>query len=471
MTPDISSSDISHYVEKSILHKIAGAPFRYWNQWREGSINRRIFSAILIVGGFSIVVKLAATFKQLVIAYQFGTSDALDAFLIAYLIPSFAINVFAGSFSPALMPTFIQVREKEGMSAAQQLFSSVLALSILIIFLISFLLVFVFPYLLPIIGSNFNPDKQALTQSLFYMVLPIIVISGLTAIWACILNAGERFALAAFTPIMTPIMTIIALMLFGSLWGIYSLAIGTVCGFFMEAALLSIGLKRLGLPLFPRWHGFNPKIKQVLGQYLPMVAGSLLMVGTDLIDQAMAAMLNPGSVSALNYGNKIVALFLGVGSLALSTAIFPHFSRMVSINDWSGIRHTLKTYSRIIIKVSVPCMVLAIFFSESIVDVLFNRGAFTESDTHLVALIQRLYLLQIPFYILGIMGVRLLSALKRNQAIMIIAAINLFINIIGNLVFIKYFGVAGISLSTSVVYAISMVLIFISLNRYLRESV
>ncbi len=416
-------------------------------------------------------MKLAATFKQLVIAHQFGTSDALDAFLIAYLIPSFAINVFAGSFSPAFMPTFIQVREKEGMSAAQRLFSSVLVLSILIIFLISFLLAFVFPSLLPIIGSNFNPDKQALTQSLFYTILPIIIISGLTTIWGCILNAGERFALAAFTPIMTPIMTIIALRLLGSLWGIYSLAIGTVCGFFLEAVLISIGLKRLGFPLFPRWYGFNPKIKQVLGQYLPMVAGSLLMVGTELIDQAMAAMLNPGSVSALNYGNKIVALFLGVGSLALSTAIFPHFSRMVSINDWSGIRHTLSTYSRIIIKVSVPCMVLAIFFSESIVGVLLKRGAFTESDTQLVALIQRLYLLQIPFYILGIMGVRLLSALKRNQTIMTIAAINLFINIIGNLVFIKYLGVAGISLSTSVVYAVSMFLIFVSLNRYLKVNV
>ena len=415
------------------------------------------------------MVKLAATVKQLVIAGQFGTSDALDAFLIAFLIPSFAINVVSGSFSAALIPTYIEVREREGRDAAQLLLSSVMALSILLIIFVSVVLAVLSPYFIPIIGSGFSPEKQALTRSLFFVTLPVLIISGLATIWASILNAGERFALAALAPLMTPIVTVIALLIMGTLWGIYALAIGTVGGFLLEGVLLARGLKREGLSLFPRWYGMNPAVKQVAKQYAPMAAGALLMSSTDLVDQSMAAMLGPGSVSALSYGNKVVALIAGIGSLALGTAVFPYFSSMAAVKDWVGIRHTIKTYTVLTLLVSVPLTIILLYFSESIVTVLFERGAFSAGDTRLVSQVQTFYLFQIPFYVLSIMGVRLLSALKKNEILMAISAVNLIVNIVGNYLFMSYFGVAGIGLSTSVVYLISMSLVFLSLNVLLRK--
>jgi len=35
---------------------------------------------------------------KVVVAWRFGIGDTLDAFLIALLVPSFIINVVAGSF-------------------------------------------------------------------------------------------------------------------------------------------------------------------------------------------------------------------------------------------------------------------------------------------------------------------------------------------------------------------------------------
>ena len=80
----------------------------------------------MTVGGFTLVVNLAATVKELVVARQFGTGDTMDALLIAFLLPSYAVNVLAGSCSTALVPTFVQVRENEGQEKAQQLLSGVI---------------------------------------------------------------------------------------------------------------------------------------------------------------------------------------------------------------------------------------------------------------------------------------------------------------------------------------------------------
>ncbi len=92
--------------------------------WFQASPNRRILAAILTVGGFSVVVKVTATVKELVVAYQFGTGDAVDAFLIAFLVPSVVVNVVAGSLTAAFTPVYIEVRETLGVPAARRVFQS-----------------------------------------------------------------------------------------------------------------------------------------------------------------------------------------------------------------------------------------------------------------------------------------------------------------------------------------------------------
>ncbi|OLD95299.1 MAG: murein biosynthesis integral membrane protein MurJ [Cyanobacteria bacterium 13_1_40CM_2_61_4] len=416
------------------------------------STNRKIFRAAVVVGTFTVVAKVGATAKELVVARWFGRGDVLDAFLIAFLLPSFFVNLVAGSFHLALIPTFIQVRETEGREAAQRLFSSVTALSLGILVGLSILLGLTAPYYLRLLGSGFSPAKLALTRDLTYLLLPIIVLGGLEGILVAILNAEERFALPAFLPVVSSLLAVLSLFAAGKSLGIFALALGTVVGQAVETVVLLWALRRKGGWLGPRWTGMDPNMRQVVGQYAALVAGSLLMGSTNLVDQSMAAMLDPGSVAALNYANKLVSAISGTATLALSSAALPYFSQMVASQDWKGCRHTLKTYFLFSVAATVPVTLGLLLWSHPLIKILFQRGAFTERDTNVVSATQAMFAIQIPFYVLGILLTRVIASLKRNDLLMCGALINLTLDIILNLVLMKFFGVAGIALSTSLVY-------------------
>src|SRR5919199_382001 len=83
------------------------------------SVNRRIFRAAFVIGALTFGVKLVSLVKETTVAASFGTGDALDAFLIAFLLPTFVIYVLGASLNAALIPTYIEVRDRQGPEAAQ----------------------------------------------------------------------------------------------------------------------------------------------------------------------------------------------------------------------------------------------------------------------------------------------------------------------------------------------------------------
>src|SRR5215472_10830337 len=90
---------------------------------KEGA-NRRILKAATSVAAVGVVVKAVATFKEIAVAGAYGRSDAMDAFLAAFLIPNLLINLIAESMNQALIPTLIRVRLAEGQTCARQLLSN-----------------------------------------------------------------------------------------------------------------------------------------------------------------------------------------------------------------------------------------------------------------------------------------------------------------------------------------------------------
>jgi putative peptidoglycan lipid II flippase len=441
-----------------------------WSQWGQQSVNRRIFVAALTVGSMTTLVKLVAIIKELVVANWYGTGDDIDAFLIAFLLATFSVTIIAESFNVALMPTYIQVREQQGLAAAKKLFANATLLALVLLLITTLLLGITASYTLRVLASGFDTEKQALTRSLYYVMLPVLVLRGLSAIWGALLNADEQFSVAAISPLTVPALTLIFLLFTDSVFGVYSLAIGTTVGFGLETLMLAIALRRQGFSLLPHWDGISPELRQVIGQYSPMVAGALVMSSTTLVDQAMAAALGSGSVASLAYGNRIVSVFLLIGSLALGTAVLPHFSRMLANQDRAGILHTFRAYAVLLLTVTIPFTLILVTLSPLMTRVLYERGAFTAKDTELVSKIQIFFLFQIPFYLLSILVVRLISAFRANHILLWGALINLAANIGLNVLFIHWFGVAGIALSTSGVYVISLAYVSYHLRKLLRKT-
>jgi len=188
-----------------------------WKQFTSHSINRQILGAALVVAICTILVKVVALSKESIVAWKFGTNDFVDAFLIATVVPNFIVNVIAGSLNAALIPTYIKIQEHESQKASEELFSGTLLCSLVLLSITTLLIITTAYFYLPWMTLGFNDEKLALTYKLFYVITPVVVLSGIITLLSAVLNAGERFLLTSLSPVMTPAVTIILLLLFGQL--------------------------------------------------------------------------------------------------------------------------------------------------------------------------------------------------------------------------------------------------------------
>jgi len=433
---------------------------------------------MMTVGSLSFIVRAVDALTYLYAAALFGAGDEMDALLIALLAPVFLVNIFSGAFHASFIPTYIKVRPKHQIwrhndpanqnGSAQRFFASVMMLSVALLIVLALSLLLSASYILPVLGSGFNPVKLQLTRSLFFILIPILLFSSLARMWAAVLNATEKFTLAAVSPAIRSVIVIGFLLTMSCYWGIYAFGVGMVCGAFIEMSVLAYAIKRQNIPLLPRWHGMTDNLRQAVKQFTPMAAGAILMGSTELIDHSMAAMLGSGSVSTLSYANKIVMFVLVISSGALGTAVFPYFSLMAANRDRKLIIETLKTYSRLIILFSLPVTGLLYYFAQPLVRILFERGVFTQTNTHQIASVVAIYGFQTTFYLLSILAVRLISALQGNHILMVSAMISLPLNIIFNYVFMQFMVVAGVALSTVLVYLLAFIFLTFMLSKMMK---
>jgi putative peptidoglycan lipid II flippase len=255
----------------------------------------------------------------------------------------------------------------------------------------------------------------------------------------------------------------------GDLAAIRCLAGATVVGLFVEALVMARAMRRQGYSVRPSWVPRNPALGTLSKQVGTIMLGTLIMSSTVLVEQAMAARTGEGGVSMLSYANKVVGVILGIGATALGTVVLPHFSQMLAQQDWPALRHTLTKYTRLIWLATVPVTALLITFSEPLIRMLFERGSFSSTATHKVSQIQMFYMLQIPFYVLGILYARLISSLNANHLLTWGAFLNLLLCVGLNLVLVKRLGLPGIALSNSLVYLFSTLFLFVMLGFQLRR--
>lgn len=451
-------------MEQGKLQKL----FSSFKAIKNNSINNQIFSATLIVVMLTVGVKIASFIKELVVAWRFGTRDELDAFLIALVVPSLLSNVVASSFNSALIPTYIQLRETKGISAANRLFSNLMVCVLMILSLISLLMLGFAHLYLPFLAAGFDEQKITLTFRILCTISPIILLDGIICNWRAVLNAEENFTVAGVAPIFTPIVTIILLLQVYS-WGVYTLAVGLCVGMILEVLAIGFTLNQKGISLIPKWQGWDDNLTHVFKQYLLVLSGAVLLCSAVPIDQAMAAMLSPGSVASLNYGNKVIAAPMGLFTSGLTASIIPYCSKMYANGDWIKIRQIFKQNLGLIILIGTSLTILTITFSEPIVQLLFQRGSFIAKDTKIVSQIQSLYALQIPFYIGNLFLIRLASSIKQNHLLLWVSGFDLIINIILNYIFIGIFGIKGIALSTSIVYIFSFFFLLSRINKYTNQ--
>lgn len=430
--------------------------------------SRIAFGALLKVGPLGVLARVLTIGKAMMVAHSFGSGRTLDAFYIALLIPMGLVAILGGSVSSSFVPVYLEAKHRRGAAAAQRLFSSFYAVTTALFIIFGVVLMLLCRPILALAGHGFDASTRELTERLFLVLAPAILLTGIPVTWTALLNAEGCFGLPAASRSLGPITYIAALALLPRSWGIYSLAAGTAIGALCDVLVLGYALRRYGFSLVPRWYGFSDDLRSVARQFTPGITCSVWSSGAGMVDQSMAAALPSGSVASLNYGTGMVGAAIGVIGDALGIAMLPSFSRLVAARAWTDVRRLLRHYVWTALGIGTALMVFLMVLSRPLIVLLYQRGAFGVENTNVVTTIQMALALQIPAALAAVVVLRLLAAMQRTWVRAIGGIGNLILDVVFNLVLIRYYGVTGIALSTSFVCIVSTIYLALMLRRELR---
>ena len=409
-------------------HKL---PMPFWkNIGQRSEVDRqshRMFAQTVATGLSTALTKCFGALKVVLAAQLFGTSDAMDAFLIAFLVPSFAADVLAAPLETSLVPILVQQEQTSGRAAAEQLYSEVSWVSTLTMLVIALLIGLTSEVLLRAMAPAFSAQKLEYTRRMCWMILPVLPLSGILISARSVLNAKRRFVFAAATPAITPIIAIFVLLIGGGRWGVPSLALSTTAGTALQALTTVLAVQNLGFGLRWKMNLRSPAVLLVTSRIVPLLTLSAVMGASVFIDQVVAARLTSGSVSVLSYGTRLGAVMSSIAPLAAATVALPHVSGYLLRREITDMYRTLIRYTALVTTACILVVVPLLIFSAPLVRLILRGTEVTEPMMQKIIVIQNLSLVQVPLVVVLAVGIRVLSAAQEIRNLYYLAILNVFL--------------------------------------------
>ncbi len=184
-----------------------------------------------------------------------------------------------------------------------------------------------------------------------------------------------------------------------------------------------------------------------------------------LVDRTLASTLPVGTVSALNYSNKLISFVVAIFITSISSVIYPILSQLSHDNNKERfISSVIKSINCVIILI-LPITVGTMVLSLPIVRVLFERGAFDERGTSLTAIALTMYSIGMVAYGLRDVLGKIFYSLQDTKTPMVNGVIAMGVNMVMDVVFIKFWGLGGLTLATSLSSMACIMLLFRSLKK------
>ena len=158
-----------------------------------------------------------------------------------------------------------------------------------------------------------------------------------------------------------------------------------------------------------------------------------------------------GGIAALNYAINLYLLPLSIISLAISTAIFPVLSKSIDENSTATEKH-LNNFFSVNTLLFIPITIVLVFFGDTIIRVLFERGEFTTQDSEMTYSALKIYAFSLIFYSSYAVLNKLIYSKKLIGYLLLIAMISISLKIILNFVFVDNLKQDGLALSTTLSY-------------------
>ena len=356
-------------------------------EWGTQKPRRSLARSAWIVAGAFVVSRLLGLVREVVLAQQFGTSEALGAYISAFRIPDLLfLVIMAGAFGSAFIPVFSGLLGEGEDQQAWKLASVILNLSTLAALVTSGLAWLGAPELVRlVVAPDASPEIQQLTVECMRLLLlsPIFLGFGIAA--KGILEGQDLFTLPALAPVVYNTATIVGAIVLGPRIGVFGVAVGVVVGAFGFLLVQLPGLIRSGMRYTPSFNVRTPGVGEVARLLGPRLVGQAAFQINFIAVTNLAWRTGEQSVSAINYAWQLLMLPHGVLALSVSTVILPTLSRLWQQGDRAGFRTTLGGALRPLIFLSLPASVVLFTFRTAIVQTLFQTGAFSSQSTALVA--------------------------------------------------------------------------------------
>lgn len=463
MTPEVQSED------SAILDDL-GTPRQ------EAS---RIARATGLMGGITLTSRILGLFRDIAQAAILGTGIAADAFTLGFIIPNTLRRLFGESTtSAAFVPTYVETLGKESRKDAFLLGSRVLSLVGAVLLVIVIIGMLAAPFLIRAFAPGFSdiPGKTELASGLLRLLFPYILLVGCAAVMGGILHAHRHFLAPASAPILFNLSALAGILLL-SRWvfpqqPVWGYSIGVLFGGLLQLLIQIPALRKKGFSFRLDFNWKSPEVRKIGKLAFPALVGLLAAEVNIIVDKMIASMLEPGSVSALAYGNRIMQFPQGVFAISLATALLPTLSRQTARGKLEDAGKTLGRATLALAALMIPATLCMIFLARPVVQVLLARGAFTAESTLLTSSALIYYSAGLLFYGAVKITVPVFYAMKDTKTPVKIAISCMGLNIILNFVFTLLFirtgfaqPLAGLALATSVSALVNFFLLRIALRR------
>lgn len=410
--------------------------------------------AATTIGGWTMLSRLAGFVRDMLMSRALGAGLAADAFFVAFKLPNLFRRLFAeGAFSAAFVPLYSRALEQGGHANARAFAEEVLSVFLPILLLFTALMQLCMPAVVWAMASGFStePGKIELATSLTRITFPYLMLISLASLLGGILNSQSKFVAAAAAPVLLNGCLIVGLLIPHQ--SDAAVAIGqsvavTISGF-VQFVWLALACHRNGVDLRLRVPRLTPRVGELGRIILPATFGAGIYQISQFIDTFFATRLPQGSMSYLNYADRLNQLPLGVIGIALGTAILPTLSRQIAADNAAAASTVQNRAMELSMLLTLPAAVALGVSGLPIVQAFYQGGRFTGADAQWTGWTLMALVAGLPAYVLLKVVTPGYFARSDTKTPVKIAAIALVVNVALNLALIGWMKIAGLALATA----------------------
>lgn len=416
------------------------------------------------------LAKAMGLLREILVARIYGQGMASDILNTATQIPLLFFDMVLGvAILSTFVPVFNKYIERDGKEKAMDFANNFSTIVVLIASLLAIIGIIFSEPLVKLMAPGYcdTPDKVLKTAELLRILFPSIVFTAAAYIAVGILQSFGEFTIPSLISVVSNGVMILYLILFGDKLGLTGVAVSMLIAWSLQLFIQLPHLIKFGYKYKFRFDLKDSGIKEAALIALPVLISSWVQPLCNLINTALGSKLGDGSVSALNWSNKIYIIMVGVFAYAITNFIFPKLSRLSGddrASEFADMARQSVGYT-----VSIIGLVAALFLalSNPIISVVFERGEFTAEATAITG--QALF-----FYSFGMIGYSICEVLNKSfYALsdgftpMITSIIGIVVNIGSAFLFIKVFdmGVKGLALASALSSTVIALCLLFMINK------